>query len=338
MFKAGRLIGVRRLCFMPRNSTADFLKLTLWILLSMVFFSQNAWSKSKVRVLTQEQRKVMAFVEKLRSFTNNNIHYEIEFVDKNLTFDGFKTLAQTGKYDLNILVDNKLLEFQQQFNEKFSPLKALSVLSLNIDDVLKDRRHIVGVRFEPPVFTLVTSFRYLFDYKIERVLTFYRKGIFDGQVEKARRDLLKAGIKLEAIEIEEKPSIEASIQSALLKAQNTLSDAIWIPLDSVLLGADFFTKYWLPFSKDIKKPILAQVEELASSKLNFASYAISTDMVDLADQVHQLVEAILLQKLPIAEIGVENSISVKKFVNGEKLRTLNLPLLKEKKKEVIILE
>lgn len=285
---------------------------------------------SNVLVVSGEQRKFSLFTEKLIEFgKKSTVNYEKKSFSKDTDYKEFESYVKS-RPDTKIIitVDNKYLSFLKKYNEKNKPVRGISVLALNLEEQLKDETNIAGIRYEPSAFSLFSSLRYNVLPDAKKLLVIYRSSVLKKQIEKASKELKFVGgelVKLDVMSFKGE-ELKDKLKMALKQTSALEYDAIWVPLDSVLLSPELFINQWLPFTQNQEKPIVVQSESLADVKLNFATYAVSPNLFDLADQTKQLVELVLSGKSDIKTIGIEESISIQKYINTKMLNDLGIKL------------
>lgn len=305
------------------------------ILLSNSIHGQE--KEKRILIVSETQKKLDTFVDKLISYSvKDKVKYEYVVINKYTELNEYQENL-SGKYDMAVLVDNTAIKLHQKYNQKNKPIKALCVLALSVENEIAKDKNLVGIRFEPPVFTLVSSFNYIFSNNVKKIAVVYREKEFQSQIVRAKKELELLGVELVEFPIQDNKDLNEEYLNIRLKEVRKEKDvdALWVPLDSIILSKNLFQAAWVPFSKEYSKPIISQLETLTYSNLNFATYSISSDILDLASQANQLVNSILSGTTSIEEVRIEESISIKKYVNKKKAQSLNLIIEDDKAKEVI---
>jgi ABC-type uncharacterized transport system substrate-binding protein len=111
-------------------------------------------------------------------------------------------------------------------------------------------------------------------------------------------------------------------------------DAYWVLADNYVINAQSLVKFWIKKVKGSKKPIIAPIEMLASSKIGAAVFTADPDYfllgVQLAGQILQVLE----EDTGLDEIGFEPPISVKTVVNLQVAEDIGLDLDQERLNKV----
>lgn len=260
----------------------------------------------------------------------------------------FKNKVETEKPGMVVLMDNQAIRMALTYNEaqtvESKKVKGVALMGLNIRAILKGNKHISGISYEIPAYTLVTQFRYVVQKPIKEVVVFYRKSVFSDTVMTAEKQLEAEGIKLHAVDVEAKGKslsevgsyLENNVKSYCSQAEKY--DVVWILLDSFVLNQDFFQDIWLPAARESKIPFVAGAAELASKEINFAVFAMTPQLPDLASQAVQQVDLILGEHVSPGDLGVEDLIAVNKVININRAKELSLKLKEQNLKEVIRIE
>jgi hypothetical protein len=226
-----------------------------------------------------------------------------------------------------LLIDNRAVDFALRWNAQHPAperVRGVAILALNLRSQLKGNHELCGIAFETPPYTLATEFRYLAQAPVTRLLTFYRKSVFEQSVREATEQLHQEGITLEAVNVEaEGADLATSLKQRLQEYGKY--DALWVMLDSVLLKPELFRDVWLPALKDSKLPVLAGVQALVARDLDFGVFAIEPDFSDLGSQAAQQMSALLGGAEP-ESIGIESYIGARKIVNLPRAARIGLDL------------
>jgi hypothetical protein len=265
-------------------------------------------------------------------------------LEKGTNYTNFVDIINKVKPNYTILMDNMALNYANKFNKEAkidkNKLTAISIMALNISNYISSgNKFIAGIEYEAPMYTLISEYRYITNKKVNKILTFYRGSQFINAINDARSQLKLEGIELTAINVETtgkgtkeiRAFLNKNIKKILLNKNNY--DALWLPLDSVLLSNRLFNSIWYKNINKYKVSVLTQEPKLANPKLNFSTFSVGSSLKDLKGQVAQLVFSLSTKETTIKEIGIEKVFSTKKALNLKK--AMNLDILNAKYKERI---
>ena len=249
---------------------------------------------------------------------------------------------------LLVLMDNQAVDIATQYNSQqpqdASRLPGVALMALNLRKILHTNKYIAGIAFELPAYTLVTQFRYLVRKTIKNVTVFYRKSEFTGTIVAATEQLHTEGIALQAIDLEEAGAAPDDVIHSLrehlkdLGAGRLHTDAVWVLLDSVLFRGDLFQSTWIPAARASRVPFLSGTENFVEKGADFAVFAITPDLPDLAAQAATLVDTIVRDGKAPQALGTEETVSVNKIMNLDLAEKLKLQLRQDRLDEVRLAE
>lgn len=323
-------------------------KFNIFIFLLLFMFASFATEPQKILFIhssTETFRNVFEYMKKdLGKYTIHNY----EFNPTTFTYKDFEAKVKEENANINILMDNKTVEFALKYNSEHTQLKekmhAVALMSLNLRNILNNDPFISGIAFEIPGYTLFTQFRYILDKPLKNVIVFYRKSIFQSVIDSAKEQLAQENIILEPVDVEQNGKSPKDIDSFFEKNMqkyvnlNNHYDATWVMLDSGLLTPQLFTKYWVPIARESKVPFISSVENFVSEQMNFATFALTPNIQNLSNQAVQMVQNILEGNLSTNDAGVEEIISVNKILNMNRIKERNIKIKKENLSEINIVE
>jgi len=252
----------------------------------------------------------------------------------------------SGHPDLIVLMDNKPLDCALKYNlaqtSDSKRMRGVALMGLNLKAILKGNAFISGIAFESPAYTLLIQYRYVVKKPLKHVLAFYRKSLFQETMAAATKQLLTEGVQLEAVNVEaegvSKDAVAHFVSENLKKyaTQTDRYDVVWVLLDSGILTQSLFQEVWLPVARSSKIPFVTGAEELVMPELDFATFAVTPNFSDLANQAVQQVESILVDHVSPKDLGVEELISVNKILNLNRAHALELPLNESSLKDIKI--
>lgn len=300
----------------------------------------TALAKPTVLIATKEKGDFKALYDNLNSELSSRYQIKSINLDKDVTYASFEKDVKANKPELMILMDNQAVTLAQEFYSKNETVKfqSVAVMGLNYKTLLKGNKHICGIAYEVPAFTLLTQFRFTrADKKLKKVLTFYRGSQFEETVSEAKGLASKEGIEIIAIDVDKKEDALTYLKSDGRKEVDSGKyDAVYVILDSVLLEKKNFSEFWLPTAKASKTPFVVGAEKLASPAFEFAVFGMSPNIPDLASQTVQVVESVLEDKEPCTR--VEDLIGVTRFWNEKKGDAIGVKINEEVKSETNVLK
>ncbi len=294
--------------------------------LCFIFHSINVYAY-KITVISQDKKKFNIFTEKFKSYGNDKYNIEVKNIERDYPQEQYDKYLKTTNPDLVVLVDNVSLELHKKFNQDNKMIKGVSVLSLSVSNSLEDSKGIMGIRYEVPLFSIISSFNFVFKKKIKKIACIFRNSFSGDQIELAKKHLSLTGVKLDFFDVDSSGQeiTENGLSSIIDKIKKDKKyDAIWVTLDAKLFTQKLFSNFWLPISKNVKIPFITNESFFASKEINFATLAVSPNIYDLSDQAFQLVRHILQGKVNLTDLKIEENISVNTYVNTLKARLNNL--------------
>ena len=175
-------------------------------------------------------------------------------------------------------------------------------------------------------------------------MVFYRKSQFSDLIEQAKSQLKEEKITVEAINVEQDGKDVKQVGNFMrTKAEGFLKghgegDVIWCMLDSVILSKALFKDFWIPLAHKTTIPILTGVRQLVEPSMEFGVFAVTPNLEDLSSQASQMLERIVKEHQNPQKIGVEQLISVDKFLDRKRANELGLKIREDRTADVIILE
>jgi len=269
-------------------------------------------------------------------------------IEKSTAYQAVKEKIQDIAPKLLVMMDNQSLNYAMKYNdeqaESSRKLQGVALMGLNLKTILKENKQFSGIAYEVPAYSLLTQFRFIAERPIKNVLVFYRQSLFRESVESAQKQLSIEGIKLYPVNVEQEGKSKEEVERFLINnlKKHVLApgkyDAVWVMLDSGLLNQKLFQEVWLPVAQEAKIPFLSGAEELVKPETNFATFVITPNLSDLANQGVQQVEAILGDQVSPKDLGTEELISVNKILNRARARAIGIGVKENNLSEVKLLE
>lgn len=287
----------------------------------------------KVLILSKSQPDFLSVAEKIKSKLKEISVTSIVLIERNESYSNFENIIKKESPTFTILMDNMSLNYAQKYNleNKKNKIKCISIMALNIsNNIRKGDNHIAGIEYEAPIYSLISEYRYITKIKLKTLLTFYRKSQFNHAIKDAKNQLALEGITLKAINVEQLGTDQESINSFLssnvykILSKKDEYEALWLPLDSILLSNKFFNKFWYKNVNDLGISVITQEPKLSNPKLNFSTFSVGSNLNDLTGQTAQLIYSLINKEVSIREIGVEKVFSIKKVLNEKKAKNLDI--------------
>lgn len=304
--------------------------------------------KSKVVFVRSEGEKFEEVAKSMAREMEKSYETSEIILKKDSDFEGFKSALQKQGPALLVLLENKSVDFALKYNASSSSgatkLKAVALLSLNLRHILKGVPEISGIAYEPSPFLLVTQFRYLTENPIKKVIVFFRKSLFQSNIDETAKQLKGEGIALKAIDVEQKGSSKAEILSFLEEnVPKALKEAgrdevLWVQLDSAIINQATFNKVWSPVVGQSKVPFISSVENLVDTSMHFCTFAVTPNFPDLVNQAMQQVDGILKDHQAPSTFGVEEAVSVNKIFNKTRAKEIQLKFQENRLSDVKVIE
>lgn len=203
----------------------------------------------------------------------------------------------------------------------------IAAMGLNLAQELV-RGQASGVAFEVAPFTLVTRFQEVSRTRIRAVLLPYRGTVFAAQVEDARRQLDRAGIRVVARDLtvagDDPQRIAWTLERHLAEwvAEDGI-DAVVVPSDSGLVNRRLMP-LWTKVARQSTKPFLSGIGALVSERLSFCVFAAFPDPQGIGTQVSQQVAHVIEEGGNLSGIGIEPPVQVMIRIDPAQARRLGL--------------
>lgn len=307
--------------------------LSEYIILPVVFFIilfcplSEVEAKSKKLLVVMKSNRDFVMVANSIQHRIGNKYDTVELkISDSTPYVVFKESIKKHNPDLAILMDNKSIELAMKYNkEEKRPISGVGIMGLNLKGILKGDKNLCGIAYEVPAYTLLSELKHTTGRNVKEAIVFYRESQFGGMVRLAKERLKVDQINLRAINVEVDGSSLESINSFLKNNASKLIkqgrfDAMWIMLDSGLLTPELFNSFWKPLAKELQIPIAVGMKNFVDPKVNFAFFGMSPNLEDLADQTMQIVDGIMEEGESCSEYGVEDLISVHKFLNYDQMK------------------
>ncbi len=192
-----------------------------------------------------------------------------------------------------------------------------------VDIAIEGMKNTAGIFYEVPIVTSIVNLRNIMPrVRLEKIGVIHRS--FSEQLVRINQDYCrKEHTELVPYLISDKGDIESELKKGLdiLEKKENI-DALWVLNDSILVNAQLLRSAWIPFARKFKKPVIAGIEVLVGPKLNFGTFGVVPDHLELGAQAAQMIYDIMDNDWQVGKKGVEQPRSVYKILNLEQAENL----------------
>ncbi len=289
--------------------TPKAFKLLLWAAtLSLAAGMQQEPERPVLLVMGPETSAFNETLESIREEVGEYFQVTYRTINKETLYERFELYVTTLDPKLLVLLDNPALLHYRHFQNKYQGVRAtppaIASMAVYIGEALEKLsiKNIMGINYEVPLVSSVSSLRPLIGKPVERVGVLYRKK-FSGFIETQRRYCRLEQIELVGFELDnhEKDFYKAIRKGLrhLIRAEKV--DAVWVLNDRELLVGNLVGA-WQDRLKFFKKPVIVGVEPLIR-KQNFGNFAVLPDHYSLGTQVAEISLEIMQNNWQIAQDG-----------------------------------
>ncbi len=295
-------------------------KVLLGACLQILVFSSYLYSQQNLLLLRAEGED---FVE-----AKNSISYDLEYdfeihdkvIDAETSVDDVKEIMNSVKPDVVILMNNTTISLYKEYQESLGALDSyvpsVSLMGILIGDAIDGLKNAYGVEYEIPIVTSSVKLRSLMaDHDISKIGIVHQAS-FAQFISENKVYCDAEGIELHTVEITGERA-ERQLKNALedlVEEQNV--DAIWVPLDNVIVNNGSLSGVWIPFQKENEMPVIVGVKVLASPQFHFGTFAVIPDHNGLGSQAASVVFDIMDNDWVVPENGgTQPPLSVRTVVN-----------------------
>ena len=266
-------------------------------------------------------------------------------VDRSYSYADFKEKLLQIKPGLTVLLGNSIVDHALRFNAEHSkegvPLKFVAAMALNLPSIIDDKKNanFCGVSYEIPGSQIITQFRYLIDRPVIVVLVFYRSSKFQPQIDAANKELMKEGIFLRSIDVEEYGNSQSDIVRFLYErftveiAKPDL-DAVWVLPDTAIINEQTFVPLWINGAKSTPVPFISGIDRFVAPHLDFCVYSISHDHQKLGHHIAEIATRVLDEGIQPNAVGIERAKWVHHKINTKKLNLLGISVKEQRTENV----
>ena len=266
-------------------------------------------------------------------------------VGKSYSYNYFKEKILQIKPELTVLLGNSMVEYALRFSAENSNTgkhsKFLATMALNLHTLIDDKQNtnFCGVSYEIPGSQIITQFRYLVNRPVIVVVVFYRGSKFQSQIDTASKELMKEGIFLRSIDVEEYGKDQANVIRFLYERfRSEISkpdvDAVWVLPDTGIINKQTFVPLWINGAKSTLVPFITGIDRFVEPRLEFCVYSASHDYPKLGSHIAEIAAKILDDGIDPKAIGIEPVKWINHKINQKKLSALGISIRQERAESV----
>ncbi|MCP4150966.1 MAG: hypothetical protein GY757_24680 [bacterium] len=219
-----------------------------------------------------------------------------------------------------ILMDNNAIGAFKYYQDKLPAgaviIPSISLMGVNVEDTIKELKNAYGISYDIPLYTALVHLRAIKSIRVKKTGIIHRN-VLNDFVEKNRLYLKDEGIELCNIRL---PNHGIDFKKVLRKKLKELLadekvDSIWIPNDNVLLDSRIIEDVWIPLLKKYKVPVIVGLEYFVSPKLDFGTFAVLPDHIELGTQAAGIVFELKDNNWKFEVNKTEAPLSVLKIIN-----------------------
>jgi hypothetical protein len=268
--------------------------------------------------------------------------YTIDVVDMSNPFTVQEIAKKCRNNDVKalILMDRKAIiavENLQKADTSLASMPKFVYMTLMAEATTKSLSNVAGIRFEVPIFTLVTNFRIISQKDVAKVGVFYRN-TYAASIEKAKKLLHREQISLQAVCVDcckNKKTTAHDAMNVMKKSFDKMvkkqgSEAFLVLADNLIVNNTSLAEFWLGRVKKKKMPVIAPLDMLASPQIGLAVFTADPDLPQLGIQAANQIIEFFENKTSLESIGFEPVISIKSTLNQTVAKELRWKLKTEK--------
>jgi ABC-type uncharacterized transport system substrate-binding protein len=318
----------------------------IFVFLSPVYLTiaSSVAAKTNMIALIPQDKQFLQVIDGMRSELDANYNIDIVSMTKSFKFDDVTQACKKNDVKALILMDeaaiNAIRELQEQ-DDFFKSIPKFVFMTLQVENSTKGLSNVAGIKFEVPIYTLVTNFRIISQKDLSNIGIFYRQS-FTGSIDEAKKMLEKEKISIDAVCVDCENNGKATVQKALSVMENSFdkmvkeqgSEAFLVLADNLIMNNVSLNDFWIGKVRKEKFPVIAPFEMLASKKVGLAIFAADPDLTQLGAQgANQIIEY-FENGSPLETIGFEPTISIKSSLNESVAKELGWKLKTEKLRRI----
>lgn len=316
------------------------------VIFSAVFLTtaSTAAARTNIVALMPQDKQFLQVLDGMRSEFDANYNIDVVTITKSFKIDDMAQACKKNDIKALILMDEAAINAVRKLQETdkfFVTIPKFVFMTLQVETTTKGLSNVAGIKFEVPIYTLVTNFRIISQIDLSTVGIFYRQS-FTGSIEEAKKMLEEEKISINAVCVDCENNGKATIQKALSVMENSFdkmvkeqgSEAFLVLADNLIMNNVSLNDFWIGKVKKGKVPVIAPFEMLSSKNLGLAIFTADPDLTQLGAQgANQIIEY-FENGSSLSAIGFEPTISIKSTLNESVAKNLGWKLKAEKLRRI----
>jgi ABC-type uncharacterized transport system substrate-binding protein len=253
--------------------------------------------------------------------------YAIDVIDMSKQFNVAEAanICRQKSVKALLLMDRKAILAAQELQKAdnaFAAMPKFVYMTLLVEASTKGLSNVAGIKFEVPIYTLVTNFRIISQKDFSKVGIFYRKS-YTATIDEAKKLLGKEQFSLQTVCVDCEHNEKATAQDALKVMNKSFdkmvkeqgSEVFLVLADNLVVNNASLSEFWLDKVKKKKIPVIAPLDMLASPKIGLAVFTADPDLPQLGAQAANQIIEFFENETPLSSIGFEPTISIKSTLN-----------------------
>jgi hypothetical protein len=225
--------------------------------------------------------------------TEDELTHEVLIFDRSCTVKKLRQEIVRVKPKMLLLMDNSVVNLYRAYCTELppdsTPPPSVSLMCVLMKVAVEGLPGAAGISYEAPLVTSVVSLRQILDKQLPNIGVVHRS-FMDGLIEENRRYCEREKISIHNVSLGNGSKIKRRDLTKAFKSliDDKKVDAIWVPNDNALLTPDLISECWVRMVRKQKIPIIVGLEVLAKPSLDFGTFAVAPDHVDLGAQAAKM--------------------------------------------------
>ena len=300
----------------------------------------NTTGATNIVALLPESGEFVKVLDGIRGELGDSYHVDVIDMLRPFNIGDIAKQCKMSDAKALLLMDSKAVNTAMELQKQDSLFKAIPKfvsMTLIADVTAQGLSNVCGIKFEVPIYTLVTNFRIISKKDFSSVGVFYRKS-FSRSIQESQNLLAKEKINLNSLCLDCDNSQKTSQETALAMmsgffdktARDGSVDVFLVLADNLVLNNKTLVDFWLEKVKRGKIPVIAPLDLLTSPKMGLAIFSVYPDLPQLGVQAaNQITDYFENRNVP-ATIGFEPIISIKSTLNSVVAQETGWKLKQEK--------
>jgi ABC-type uncharacterized transport system substrate-binding protein len=214
-----------------------------------------------------------------------------------------------------VLMNNPTVAAYRTYTAQTAGPRVPSVVVMTsfLDSASLNSLNAMGIHYEVPLITAVTSLRRILDTPVERVGVVYHPTL-EAFVRREAALAKREQITVVSTPLDPEPNV-AHIKSAIRDAKRT-ADALWVLNDDRVLTPQLIADGWLPgLNERPWRPTLVCASSLVSAQRSFGTLAVLPDHTALGVQTANVIFDIAEDRWQLPERGAQLPLSINTVVD-----------------------